>query len=316
MVYIHRLYDAHDLSCEVPTGKVYTVPVEPRLESEPFPQGSAGEPLRATKILWKNEVGATLGSIDVEVAGRAEIGYPEFLCEDEDVNFELEVIGSVLVHHAYHWLAMRGYAYAVSFKSLKEFVRGAETEVLATFDTDANVDSRMQFDTENADQVIDVENWEPAAYEGLVDQAGRPLTVRRAEPSERRVLVDWIEKEFGSGWASEAECGFNSQVPTVLICVYERDTFEDPYAHFAGFITYDTRRRGMITACAVHPELRGKRISVSLVEKALTAMQETGYKYAFFGGVDKKRSSLLRNLPGVIDVEGSGSSIFGKAVRS
>ncbi|HAT1213863.1 GNAT family N-acetyltransferase [Corynebacterium striatum] len=316
MVYIHRLYDAHELTREVPTGHVYTIPVEPRQESEPFPLGAAGEPLRATKILWKSEVGVTLGSIDVEVAGRAEIGYPEFLCEDEDVNFELEVIGSVLVHHAYHWLIMRGYAYAVSFKSLKEFVRGADTEILATFDTDANVESRMQSNTDNADQVVNIENWKPAGHEVLTDQAGKPLTVRRAEPSERRAVVAWIEKEFGSGWASEAECGFNSHVPTVLICVYSRDTFEDPSAHFAGFITYDTRRRGMITACAVHPKLRGKRISVSLVEKALTAMQEAGYKYAFFGGVDKKRSSLLRNLPGIIDIEGSGSSIFGKAVRS
>lgn len=316
MPFIYRLYDFNSEDIKPPYGAVYSTTVPKAEESAPFPMGSAARFEPGVELVWKNDAGAALATISIEVSGKSEIGYPEFLAELDDLaDIDLYEAGSVLVKCAFLWLRNRGYAYAFSHKSLSEF---SVSEFQSHLDLGSRGDLESRFDPtlDNADILVDTTKWNKISTPVLRDPSNRPLFIRHAESSEREILVQWIDKEFGSGWASEVASGFNGGVPSVIICSYQRDTFAKPEDHFVGFVCYDTRRLGLATTIGVRHSVRGHGVANSLVDQLILSMNQSGYRWAVLGGVDRKRRTLLQHCQYAIDIPNSGKSIFGRAVRS
>lgn len=109
--------------------------------------------------------------------------------------------------------------------------------------------------------------------EARVRDAG--ITVRRAIPPERELIVDWIRSRFSLAWVSEAALGM-SQMPTTVFVAIEDN-------RLLGFACYDTSAKGFFGPTGVDETMRGKGIGEALLITTLRAMREAGYAYSVIG---------------------------------
>lgn len=103
------------------------------------------------------------------------------------------------------------------------------------------------------------------------------VTIRRAIGPEVYTVIRWIERHFGTGWASEASVALHRQPITCLIAVKDRQ--------LAGFACYDATALGFFGPTGVAEESRGLGIGKQLLIASLQAMRTAGYGYAIIGGV-------------------------------
>jgi GNAT superfamily N-acetyltransferase len=109
--------------------------------------------------------------------------------------------------------------------------------------------------------------------EARVRDAG--ITVRRAIPPEREVILEWIRERFSSAWVSEAALGM-SQLPVQVFIATEGN-------QLLGFACYDTSAKGFFGPTGVDEAMRGKGIGEALLIATLRAMREAGYAYGVIG---------------------------------
>ena len=105
--------------------------------------------------------------------------------------------------------------------------------------------------------------------------AAAGITVRRALPPERHLILEWIGARFGAHWVSEAALGLSQQPPTALVAV-QGETL-------VGFACYDTTAKGFFGPTGVDTAARGGGIGEALLFATLRAMREAGYAYAVIG---------------------------------
>lgn len=130
-------------------------------------------------------------------------------------------------------------------------------------------------------------------------QAG--VTVRRAEPWERSRFRAFVEEQFGTRWADEAETAFFRQPITAFVAVAKGD--------FAGFASYECTRRGYFGPTGVQEDLRGRGIGAALLFRCLDSMWELGYAYAVIGGVGPVE--FYEKVCGAFLIPGSERGIYG-----
>lgn len=103
------------------------------------------------------------------------------------------------------------------------------------------------------------------------------FALRRPMACEGRKLVDWVERVFSLGWASEIEPGISRVPATVLIAVHTGSMTP------AGFCAWDCTAKGFLGPVGVKEEHRGKGMGRALVVSVLNAMEASGYGYAVIG---------------------------------
>ncbi|MCK5371078.1 MAG: GNAT family N-acetyltransferase, partial [Cyclobacteriaceae bacterium] len=126
------------------------------------------------------------------------------------------------------------------------------------------------------------------------------ITIRRALAAEKSIVLDWVEKRFGDGWASEVEVSFSYQPLACHIAIKE--------ATVVGFSVYDAAYRNFFGPTGVDESFRGKGIGKVLLLRALEAMKNLGYAYAIIGGVGP--ASFYEKAVGAKLIEGSDPGIY------
>ncbi len=126
------------------------------------------------------------------------------------------------------------------------------------------------------------------------------VTIRRPEPRERDLTVEWVRTLFTQGWAAECEIAFSSAPPACWIAV--RD------AALLGFACHDCTRRNFFGPAGVDPAARGLGLGAALTLATLASMRDAGYAYAIIGGVGP--AAFYAKVAGAMPIEGSTPGIY------
>jgi GNAT superfamily N-acetyltransferase len=103
------------------------------------------------------------------------------------------------------------------------------------------------------------------------------VRVRRPNPWEKTILLDWVFRQSSRVWALECETAFVANPPSCFVAV-QSDAL-------IGFACYDCTRKNFFGPTAVAEGGRGKGIGLALLLSCLYAMRDNGYAYAIVGGV-------------------------------
>lgn len=97
--------------------------------------------------------------------------------------------------------------------------------------------------------------------------------IRRAIGPEYGIVIDWIKRQFGHRWASEASASIIGHGLFIALRTNE----------IVGFACYDGTLRGFFGPMGVDPGHRAKGIGRALLLGTLHAMKNAGYGYAIIG---------------------------------
>ncbi len=126
------------------------------------------------------------------------------------------------------------------------------------------------------------------------------VDIRRPNPWERSILLEWIRRHFFPGWALECRTAFAANPPTCFIAV-RSDTL-------LGFACYDCTRLNFFGPTGVVEDERGKGIGLSLLLASLHAMRGNGYAYGIIGGVGP--AAYYARAVGATLIDGSTPGIY------
>jgi GNAT superfamily N-acetyltransferase len=126
------------------------------------------------------------------------------------------------------------------------------------------------------------------------------VVVRRPNPWEKSILMEWVHDQFTSAWALEGEAAFAVKPPSCFIAL-EKDAL-------IGFACYDCTRRNFFGPTGVAEAARGRGVGLSLLLACLHAMRDDGYAYAIIGGVGP--AQYYSKTVGAILIEGSSPGIY------
>ena len=121
------------------------------------------------------------------------------------------------------------------------------------------------------------------------------IDVRRALATERHLVVAWVRRHFGEGWASECEVGFG-RLPTSCFLA-QRDQ------EVLGFACYDATAKAFFGPTGVLESERRQGIGTALLLLTLHAMAAEGYAYAIIGGVGP--AEFYAKAVGAVPIAGS-----------
>ena len=137
----------------------------------------------------------------------------------------------------------------------------------------------------------------------LPDRARRrpqDILVRRALVSEKPIVVPWVHRQFGSGWAAECEAAFGRMPVTGFIALQAEK--------LAGFCVYDCTARGMLGPIGVAASCQRQGIGRELLLTALEAMRTVGYAYAVVGWAAS--DAFFQRVAGATAIPGSAPGLY------
>ena len=82
--------------------------------------------------------------------------------------------------------------------------------------------------------------------------------------NEKNLVVGWVQKLFGDGWAAECDVAFSRQPQACMIAVFEN--------RMAGFACHDSTCRNFFGPIGVDPAFRHKGVGQALLLATLNAM--------------------------------------------
>ena len=127
------------------------------------------------------------------------------------------------------------------------------------------------------------------------------ITLRRARAFEKHTVAEFARTHFSAKWVSEVEVALSRQPVACFIATKDKTIL--------GFACYDTTMRGFFGPTGVSEAARGTGIGKALLFKSLEALRETGYAYAFIGGVGPRE--FYEKACGAIEIPGSDPGIYG-----
>jgi GNAT superfamily N-acetyltransferase len=126
------------------------------------------------------------------------------------------------------------------------------------------------------------------------------IEVRHPLPPEKHIVIDWVRKNFGQGWASECERTF-SNLPVSSFIAVKNNTI-------LGFASYNATCKNFFGPTGVCEESRGTGIGTALLLKSLEALREDGYAYAIIGGVGP--AEFYQKVAGATIIADSAPGIY------
>lgn len=130
--------------------------------------------------------------------------------------------------------------------------------------------------------------------------AQKGILIRRANPYERHIVADWVEREFSPKWVSETKVAFARQPVSCLIATKDKAIL--------GFACYDVTARGFAGPMGVSSASRESGIGKTLLLAALGELAGQGYAYAVIGGVGPRE--FYEKTVGAMPIEGSTPGIY------
>jgi GNAT superfamily N-acetyltransferase len=126
------------------------------------------------------------------------------------------------------------------------------------------------------------------------------INIRKAMAYEKHQVVEWVEVNFGSGWASECDVGFSNSPVSCFIATESKKII--------GFACYDSAAKNFFGPMGVAEKARNRGIGKALLLSCLHAMYASGYAYAVVGGVDAL--GFYEKTIGAIEIPGSSPGIY------
>ncbi len=126
------------------------------------------------------------------------------------------------------------------------------------------------------------------------------VVIRHPMAAEKYQVTEWVEKNFGKGWAGEAEIAFNRRPLSMFVAVRERQML--------GFACHDVTCRNFFGPLGVKKEFRGRGIGRALLLSCLHQMAAAGYAYAIIGNTGAP--AFYQKNAGAEIVEGSRPGIY------
>lgn len=139
--------------------------------------------------------------------------------------------------------------------------------------------------------------------EARVRAAG--ITVRRALPPEREIVLEWIRVRFSTFWVSEAALYLSQHPTTIFLAIRSNDLL--------GFACYDGTAKGFFGPTGVDEAERGKGIGEALLITALRGLREAGYGYAVIG--DPGPVEFYRKRLDALEIPKSKPGIYAGMLR-
>lgn len=135
--------------------------------------------------------------------------------------------------------------------------------------------------------------------------AERHIEVRRAMASEKRRVVDWVQKVFGDGWGDECDVAFARQP---IACMLAIDN-----GRLVGFACHDSTCLNFFGPIGIDPAFRRKGIGRLVLLATLDAMAHSGYAYAIIG--DAGPREFFEKCMEAIPIPGSSPGIYRPAIK-
>ena len=140
----------------------------------------------------------------------------------------------------------------------------------------------------------------PDLHAQLKQIKGQGIRIRRPNPWERAIFVDWVREHFSPTWGFECEAAFACVPPSCYIAI-QTDTL-------VGFACYDCTRKNFFGPTGVAEDERGRGVGLALLLACLHAMRDSGYAYAIVGGVGP--TEYYSKNVGAALIEGSSPGIY------
>lgn len=138
----------------------------------------------------------------------------------------------------------------------------------------------------------------------LKNQAAEEIIIRLPMAAEKFMVVNWVEENFGTGWAAEADIAFSNHPCSILIAVHKRKII--------GFACYDCTCRNFFGPLGVKENFRGQGTGRALLLITLQKMRDTGYAYAVIGNTDTP--AFYEKNAGAVIIEGSTPGIYSETL--
>jgi GNAT superfamily N-acetyltransferase len=126
------------------------------------------------------------------------------------------------------------------------------------------------------------------------------IVIRRAMPSEKHMVVHWVGRVFGAGWASECDVAFANRPVSCFVAAEK--------GKIAGFCCYETTCKNFFGPMGVAESHRGRGLGRALTLSSLEAMARMGYAYAIIGGVGP--AEFYAKVAGAREIEASSPGIY------
>ena len=113
-----------------------------------------------------------------------------------------------------------------------------------------------------------------------------------AQAWDRQVILDWVQRHFGAGWASEVANGLAGHPARVLVARRGPELL--------GFACFDVTFPGFFGPTGVSEAARGLGLGKALLIEALHRLKQRGYVYGFIG--DAGPVEFYRKTVGAVPV--------------
>lgn len=131
------------------------------------------------------------------------------------------------------------------------------------------------------------------------------VVIRKPIGPERDLVIDWVRKQFGDAWASEAGVAISNRPVSCFVAIIE--------SGFAGFACYDATGLGYFGPLGVREEFRKRGIGRALLTACLLDMKLKGYGYAIIGAVGQ--TELYKKSFSAIEIPDSSPGILKNWVK-
>lgn len=128
------------------------------------------------------------------------------------------------------------------------------------------------------------------------------IDFRRAMTPDKWRVLQFVEKNFGKGWASECDASFSNKPVSCFIAVKTK-------LEIIGFACYEATNKCFFGPTGILKEYRGKGIGKELLLRSLNGLREIGYAYAIIGG-PSEAIDFYKNVCGASVIPESNPSIY------
>lgn len=126
------------------------------------------------------------------------------------------------------------------------------------------------------------------------------VVVRRAIGPEKRVVAEWVAKNFWAGWGAECEVAFAHNPIGCFIAIEKNELI--------GFACHDATAPAYFGPTGVSEAARHRGVGTALLLAALDSQRNLGYGYAIIGGAGP--TEFYARTVGAIPIPGSEPGIY------